>query len=69
MDSEAFSLQQMKLRTFDLSDRTIKRGEASAIRRMERWRQRAFMIVECSVTAGVAWLIASTLLGHQCRAG
>jgi uncharacterized membrane protein YgaE (UPF0421/DUF939 family) len=65
MDPEAFSLQQMKLRAFDLSDRTIKRGEASAIRRMERWRQRAFMIVECSVTAGVAWLIASVLLGHQ----
>jgi hypothetical protein len=52
MDSETFSLQQMKLRAFDLSDRTIKRGEASAIRRMERWQQRAFMIVERSVTAG-----------------
>jgi uncharacterized membrane protein YgaE (UPF0421/DUF939 family) len=65
MDSEGFSLQQMKLRAFDLSDRTIRRGGASAVRRVERWRQRAFMIVQCSVTAGVAWLIASRLLGHQ----
>jgi uncharacterized membrane protein YgaE (UPF0421/DUF939 family) len=65
MDSEALSLQQMKLRAFDVSDRTIRRGEASAVRRVERWRQRAFMIVQCSVTAGVAWLIASLLLGHQ----
>jgi uncharacterized membrane protein YgaE (UPF0421/DUF939 family) len=65
MDSEAFPLQRMKLRAFDLSDRTIRRGEASAVRRIERWRQRAFMIVQCSVTAGVAWLLASLLLGHQ----
>jgi uncharacterized membrane protein YgaE (UPF0421/DUF939 family) len=65
MDSEAFSLQGMKLRAFDLSDRTIRRGEASAVRRIERWRQRAFMIGQCSVTAGAAWLIASLLLGHE----
>jgi uncharacterized membrane protein YgaE (UPF0421/DUF939 family) len=65
MDSEAFSLQRMKLRAFDLSDRTIRRGEASAVRRIERWRQRAFMIGQCSVTAGAAWLIASLLLGHE----
>src|SRR5215218_9170882 len=65
MDSEAFSLQRVKLRAFDLSDRTIRRGEASAVRRVERWRQRAFMIVQCAVTAGLAWLIASMLLGHE----
>jgi uncharacterized membrane protein YgaE (UPF0421/DUF939 family) len=65
MDSEAHSLQRLKLRAFDLSDRTIRRGEASAVRRIERWRQRAFMIIQCSVTAGVAWLLASLLLGHQ----
>src|SRR5215211_1073116 len=65
MDSEAFSLQRVKLRAFDLSDRTIRRGEASAVRRIERWRQRAFMIIQCPVTAGLAWLIASMLLGHE----
>ena len=65
MDSEASSLQRVRLRAFDLSDRTIRRGEASAVRRIERWRQRAFMIVQCSVTAGLAWFIAVLLLGHE----
>jgi uncharacterized membrane protein YgaE (UPF0421/DUF939 family) len=65
MDAEAFSVRRLELRAFDLSDRTIRRGEASAVRRIERWRQRAFMIVQCAVTAGLAWLIASRLLGHE----
>jgi hypothetical protein len=65
MDSEAFSLQRVKLRAFDLSDRTVRRGRASALRRVERWRQRAFLIVQCSVTAGFSWFLASQLLGHQ----
>ena len=65
MDSEAFSVRQLELRAFDLSERTIRRGEASAVRRIERWRQRAFMIAQCAVTAGLAWLIASLLLGHE----
>ncbi len=58
-------MQRVRLRAFDLSDRTIRRGEASAVRRVERWRQRAFMIVQCSVTAGLAWFIAGLLLGHE----
>jgi 4-hydroxybenzoate polyprenyltransferase len=65
MDSEAFSVRRLELRAFDLSDRTIRRGEASAVRRVERSRQRVFMIVQCAVTAGLAWLIASLLLGHE----
>jgi uncharacterized membrane protein YgaE (UPF0421/DUF939 family) len=65
MDSDAFSVKRLELRAFDLSERTIRRGEASAVRRIERWRQRAFLIAQCSVTAGAAWLIASLLLGHE----
>jgi len=65
MDSEAFSVRRLELRAFDLSERTIRRGEASAVRRIERWRQRAFLIAQCAVTAGLAWLIASLLLGHE----
>jgi uncharacterized membrane protein YccC len=65
MDSEAFSVRRLELRAFDLSERTIRRGEASAVHRIERWRQRAFLIAQCSVTAGLAWLIASLLLGHE----
>ena len=55
----------MKLRAFDLSDRTIRRGRASAVRRVDRLRHRAFMIAQCSITAGLAWLLARELLGHQ----
>jgi uncharacterized membrane protein YgaE (UPF0421/DUF939 family) len=65
MESDAFSLQRMKLRAFDLSDRTVRRGRASAVRRVDRLRQRAFMIAQCSITAGLAWLLARELLGHQ----
>jgi len=65
MESDASSLQRMKLRAFDLSDRTIRRGRASAVRRVDRLRQRAFMIAQCSITAGLAWLLARQLLGHQ----
>jgi uncharacterized membrane protein YgaE (UPF0421/DUF939 family) len=65
MDSEAFSVRRLELRAFDLSERTIRRGETSAVRRVERWRSRAFLIGQCSVTAGAAWLIASLLLGHK----
>ncbi len=65
MDSEAFSVRRLELRAFDLSERTIRRGEASAVRRIERWRQRAYLIAQCAVTAGLAWLIASLLLGHE----
>jgi uncharacterized membrane protein YgaE (UPF0421/DUF939 family) len=65
MDSEAFSARRMELRAFDLSERTIRRGEASAVRRIARWRSRAFLIAQCAVTAGLAWLIARLLLGHE----
>jgi len=58
-------VRRLELRAFDLSERTIRRGEASAVRRIERWRQRAFLIAQCAVTAGLAWLIASLLLGHE----
>jgi uncharacterized membrane protein YgaE (UPF0421/DUF939 family) len=65
MESDASSLQRMKLRAFDLTDRTIRRGRASAVRRVDRLRQRAFMIAQCSITAALAWLLARQLLGHQ----
>jgi uncharacterized membrane protein YgaE (UPF0421/DUF939 family) len=65
MDSEASSLQRAKLRAFDLSDRTLRRGQASAIRRAARWRQRSLMIIECSVTAGLAWFLAGQLIHHE----
>jgi uncharacterized membrane protein YgaE (UPF0421/DUF939 family) len=64
MDSDGMPLHRMKLRAFDLSDRTIRRGRASAIRRLDRWRERAFMIGQCSITAALAWFLAGLVPGH-----
>lgn len=58
-------MQQMKLRAFDLSERTVRRSRASAGRRVERWQQRAFMITQTAITAGLAWLVARELFGHN----
>lgn len=65
MDHEGFSIQRIKLRAFDLSERTSRLGKASIEQRIERLRSRAFMIVQTSITAGVAWWLAQTVLGHR----
>lgn len=41
-----------------ISRRTLRSG-------IGRWRNRIWMIVQCAVTAGVAWWLAIVLLGHQ----
>jgi uncharacterized membrane protein YgaE (UPF0421/DUF939 family) len=46
-------------------DRAIARSRTSARTRLARVRAKRFHIVQCAVAAGVAWLIASDLLGHQ----
>lgn len=64
MESSGFSLQQVKLRAFDLSERTARLSRSSVKTRVERVRSRAFFIVQCAVTAGVAWFLAERVLGH-----
>lgn len=58
-------VRELALRAFDLSERTARAGRRSAVRRAERWRQRAFLIAQCAVTAGAAWWVAHALLGHE----
>lgn len=41
------------------------RGRTSASVRLRRLRGKAWHIAQCSVAAGVAWLIAADLLGHD----
>lgn len=57
-------VRALALRAFDLSERTARAGRRSAINRLERWRQRAFLIAQCAITAGAAWWVAHSLLGH-----
>lgn len=57
-------IRQLALRAFDLSERTARRGRQSAHRSVHRWRQRAFLLTQCAVTAGAAWWVATALIGH-----
>jgi uncharacterized membrane protein YgaE (UPF0421/DUF939 family) len=64
MDSAGHPLHQLKLRAFDVSERTAELGRQSMQRRLERWRSRSFFIIQCAVTAGLAWWLAVNVLGH-----
>ena len=65
--ASGFSVQQMKLRAFDLSERTTRLGRRSARARWDRLRSRAFVIAQTAITAGLAWLLASEILGATGR--
>lgn len=62
---EHFSARQLALRAFDLSERAARAGRRSAAHRVRRWQQRAFLIAQCAVTAGLAWWVAHVLVGHE----
>ena len=57
-------ISHMKLQAFDLGERTARRSRASAVRRVDRWKARRFVIAQCAVTAGLAWFLAQQVLGH-----
>lgn len=48
-----------------LSDRAFERGRLSAAARARRLRSKAWMIGQCGVAAGLSWVIATELIGHQ----
>ena len=64
MASDRTALDRVRLRAFDLSERTTKAGYRSAQQRLRRWRSRGFLIAQCAVTAGIAWWLATEILGH-----
>lgn len=64
MDHGRFSIQRMTLQAFDLSERTARASRRSARQRLERLRNRSVMILQAAVTTGLAWLLATRLLGH-----
>ncbi len=43
----------------------LSRGRMSMSARLERLRSKGWQIGQCAVAAGVAWLVAHNLLGHQ----
>lgn len=64
----ARSIQQMKLRAYDLSERTGRRGRRSMRERWNRLSARSFLIAQCAVTAGLAWLVLAEGLEHPAPA-
>lgn len=64
MDLHRATLDRVRLRAFDLTERTTRRSYRSARRRVSRWRGRSFLIGQCAVTAGLAWWMAQLILGH-----
>jgi uncharacterized membrane protein YgaE (UPF0421/DUF939 family) len=47
------------------SDRLWERGRVSLRARVARWSAKRWQIAQCALAAGVAWLIAADLFGHQ----
>jgi len=41
------------------------RSRLSVSGRVERWRGKLWVVAQCSIAAGVAWFVASDLLGHH----
>jgi uncharacterized membrane protein YgaE (UPF0421/DUF939 family) len=46
-------------------DRMRQVGRTSIRARVKRWQSKRWQIAQCAVAAGVAWFVASDLLGHQ----
>jgi len=46
-------------------DRAWSRGRLSVRARFKRWESKRWAIAQCSLAAGVAWLLAADVLGHQ----
>jgi uncharacterized membrane protein YgaE (UPF0421/DUF939 family) len=49
----------------DPIDRALQRSRASARQRLARLRANSWHIAQCAIAAGVAWLVATEVVGHQ----
>jgi uncharacterized membrane protein YgaE (UPF0421/DUF939 family) len=48
-----------------LSDQAIERSRLSVAARFRRLQSKAWMVAQCAIAAGVAWVIATEVFGHQ----
>ncbi|MEU4395172.1 FUSC family protein [Kribbella sp. NPDC023855] len=65
MDPVRLTLEQLRELRDDVAPRAARRSAASVHRRVDRWRNRAFFIAQCSLAAAIAWALARYALGHQ----
>jgi uncharacterized membrane protein YgaE (UPF0421/DUF939 family) len=65
MDPVRLTLEQLRELRDDVAPRAARRSRASVRRRVDRWRNRAFFIAQCSLAAATAWALARYVVGHQ----
>jgi uncharacterized membrane protein YgaE (UPF0421/DUF939 family) len=65
MDPVRLTLDQLRELRDDIAPHAARRSRASVRRRVDRWQNRAFFIVQCALAAGVAWTLARYVVGHQ----
>lgn len=58
------ALLRLRELSSDLGPRAARRSRASMQARLQRLRQRAFLIAQVAVAAAAAWFVAHDLLGH-----
>ncbi|WP_063822766.1 FUSC family protein [Kribbella flavida] len=64
MDPVRLTLEQLRELRDDIAPQAARRSRASVRRRVDRWRDRIFFIVQCALAAGVAWALARYAVGH-----
>ncbi|GAA1588527.1 aromatic acid exporter family protein [Kribbella sancticallisti] len=65
MDPVRLTLEQLRELRDDVAPRAARRSRASVRRRIDRWRDRAFFIAQCSLAAATAWALARYAVGHE----
>ena len=58
------SLDHWRSRSASLGPRAARRSRRSVRERLDRLRQRSFLILQCALAGATAWWIAKDLLGH-----
>lgn len=48
-----------------MADVAVRRGRTSVRARLARLRSKSWQVGQCAVAAGVAWLVATEVLGHE----
>ncbi|ADB30030.1 membrane protein-like protein [Kribbella flavida DSM 17836] len=64
VDPVRLTLEQLRELRDDIAPQAARRSRASVRRRVDRWRDRIFFIVQCALAAGVAWALARYAVGH-----
>src|SRR3954468_6862377 len=58
------SLDHWRGRSASLGPRAARRSRRSVRERLDRLRQRSFLILQCALAGAIAWWIAKDLMGH-----